>query len=191
VAPRHAATPRVVSSPKRWRPSRCSKKNPRKRGIIANYCAIPPYQPTLIDYKLIAQYIFPTTPYIAIQYWQYAISCKGQDHAKEHRFTRRYSASFLFASTLKKNCPRYPGTLADLTDSRITPTTSDQPVGATHTEHTQSERQNTPTDSPTLSRQPHTPPWGLISCRRCTQLRCCCCCPARASTRYTSEMDSR
>ena len=36
--------------------------------------------------------------------------------------TRRYSASFLFASTLKKNCPRYSGTLADLTDSRAAPT---------------------------------------------------------------------
>ena len=44
--------------------------------------------------------------------------------------------------------------------------------------------------TPPLSRQPHTHPWGLISCRRCTQtqLRCC---PARASTstRYTGEMD--
>ena len=60
--------------------SRCWKKNPfstRKKGIIAHYCAIPPSQPPFIAYN-IAQYIFPTTPFIAIKYWQYAISCKGQ-----------------------------------------------------------------------------------------------------------------
>jgi len=50
-----------------WDGSRCLKKNPfstRKRGIIAHYCVIPPSQPPFIAYN-IAQYIFPTTPFIA------------------------------------------------------------------------------------------------------------------------------
>jgi len=48
--------------------SRCLKKNPFstrkwKWGIIAHYCAIPPSQSPFIAYN-IAQYIFPTTPFI-------------------------------------------------------------------------------------------------------------------------------
>ena len=53
----------------------CLKKNScqtRKGGIIAHYCAISPSQPPFIAYN-IAQYIFPTTPFIAIKYWQYLI----------------------------------------------------------------------------------------------------------------------
>jgi len=52
-----------------------------KRGIITHYCAIPipPSQPPFIAYN-IAQYIFPTTPFIAIKIKNkiLAISCKGQ-----------------------------------------------------------------------------------------------------------------
>ena len=54
---------------------RCLKKksfSTRKRGIIAHYCAIPPSQPPFIAYN-IAQYIFSTTPFIAIKYWQYLV----------------------------------------------------------------------------------------------------------------------
>jgi len=39
---------------------------------IAHYCAIPPSQLPFIAYN-IAQYIFPTTPFIAITYWQYLV----------------------------------------------------------------------------------------------------------------------
>jgi len=46
-------------------------------GIIAHYCAISPSQPPFISYN-IAQYIFPTTPFIAIKYWQYLVRGKGQ-----------------------------------------------------------------------------------------------------------------
>ena len=62
--------------------SRCLKKNScqtrKQGGIIAHYCAISPSQPPFIAYN-IAQYIFPTTPFIAaiITYWQYLVS-KGQ-----------------------------------------------------------------------------------------------------------------
>jgi len=55
-----------------------SKKNPfstGKRGIIAHYCAIPLSQPPFIAYN-IAQYISPTTPFIAIKYWQYLVRAK-------------------------------------------------------------------------------------------------------------------
>ena len=40
-----------------------------KRGIIAHYCAIPLSQPPFIAYN-IAQYISPTTPFIAIKYME-------------------------------------------------------------------------------------------------------------------------
>jgi len=45
-----------------------------KGGIIAYYCAIFPSQTQtpFIAYN-IAQYIFPTTPFIAIKYWQYLV----------------------------------------------------------------------------------------------------------------------
>jgi len=46
-----------------------------KRGIIAHYCAIPLSQPPFIAYN-IAQYISPTTPFIAIKYWQYLVRAK-------------------------------------------------------------------------------------------------------------------
>jgi len=46
-----------------------------KGGIIAHNCAISPSQPPFIDYN-IAQYIFPTTPFIAIKYWQYLVMAK-------------------------------------------------------------------------------------------------------------------
>ena len=46
-----------------------------KGGIIAHYCAIPPSQPPVIAYN-IAQYILPTTPFIAIKYWQYLVRAK-------------------------------------------------------------------------------------------------------------------
>jgi len=46
-----------------------------KGGIIAHYCAIPPYQPPFIAYN-IAQYIFPTTPFIAVKYWEYLVRAK-------------------------------------------------------------------------------------------------------------------
>jgi len=52
--------------------SRGLKKNPfstGKRGIIAHNCAIPPSQPPFIAYN-IAQYISPTTPFIAIKYME-------------------------------------------------------------------------------------------------------------------------
>jgi len=42
----------------------CSRHG--KGGIIARYCAIPPSQPPFIAYN-IAQYIFPTPPFIAIK----------------------------------------------------------------------------------------------------------------------------
>jgi len=48
-----------------------------ERGIIAHYCAIPPSQPPFIAYK-IAQNIFPTTPFIAIKYWQYLVRANIQ-----------------------------------------------------------------------------------------------------------------
>ena len=44
--------------------------------IIENYCAISPSQPPFIAYN-IAQYIFPTTPLIAIKYWQYLVRAKS------------------------------------------------------------------------------------------------------------------
>ena len=56
----------------------CLKKNrPRNGkggiGIIAHYnCELPPSQPPFIAYN-IAQYIFPTTPFIAIKYWQHLV----------------------------------------------------------------------------------------------------------------------
>jgi len=47
-----------------------SEKNNHSRhgkgGIIAHYCAIPPSQPPFIAYN-IAQYIFPTPPFIAVK----------------------------------------------------------------------------------------------------------------------------
>ena len=52
-----------------------------KGGIIAHYCAIPTSQPPFIAYN-IAQYIFPTTPFIAIKYWQYLVRAKSQDHVQ-------------------------------------------------------------------------------------------------------------
>ena len=58
--------------------SRCLKKiraRHGKWGIIANYCAISPSQPPFIAYN-IAQYTFPTTPFIAIKYWQYLVRAK-------------------------------------------------------------------------------------------------------------------
>ena len=70
-----------VGSDFRW--FEVSKKNRYRHGkgtsIIAHYCAIPPSQPPFIVYNYnIAQYIFPTTPFREIKYWQCAISCKGQ-----------------------------------------------------------------------------------------------------------------
>ena len=55
--------------------SRFQKKNRSrhgKGGIIAHYCAISPSQTPFIAYN-IAQYIFTTTPFIEIKYWQYLV----------------------------------------------------------------------------------------------------------------------
>jgi len=49
--------------------------------IIVQY-AIPPSQPPFIAYN-IAQYNFPTTPFIAIKYWQYLVRAK-----QRHRLIR-------------------------------------------------------------------------------------------------------
>jgi len=57
---------------------KCLNKNRSrhgKGGIIAHYCAMPPSQPSFLAYN-IAQYIFPTTPFIAIKYWQYLVRAK-------------------------------------------------------------------------------------------------------------------
>jgi len=60
-----------------WRCLRKNRSRHEKGGIIAHYCAIPPSQPPFIAYN-IAQYIFPTPPFIAINNKILAISCKGQ-----------------------------------------------------------------------------------------------------------------
>jgi len=54
-----------------WMVEVSEKKNRSRHGkggiiIIAHYCAIPPSQPPFIAYN-IAQYIFPTPPFIAIK----------------------------------------------------------------------------------------------------------------------------
>ena len=84
---------------------RCLKKNRSrhgKGGIIAHYCAIPPSQPAFIAYN-IAQYIFPTTPFIAIKYWQYLVRAKpskGQEaQKKKKKKTKKKKALTLTLNT--------------------------------------------------------------------------------------------
>jgi len=55
-------------------------------GIIAHYCAIPPSQPPFISYN-ISQYISPTTPFIAIKYWQYLVRAKQGVNLSSQGFT--------------------------------------------------------------------------------------------------------
>ena len=67
--------------------SRWLKKNScqtRKRG---HYCTLlcdirypPPSPPSFIAYN-IAQYTFPTTPFIAIKYWQYFVRAKAKSQS--------------------------------------------------------------------------------------------------------------
>jgi len=75
--------------------SRCLKKKScqtRKRGHYCTCynCAISPSQPPFIAYN-IAQYIFPTTPFIAIKYWQYLVRANGQRRGEPIFFVFLYT----------------------------------------------------------------------------------------------------